>query len=155
MMVTIGYVTSRSIPVVVFDLATLRFRRTPKRTSMSVVAASGEVLGVVDTLVTDTNEDAAFAACEHALSAGRVQRDGAVHRIALYNPYTAQTSYLSAPESVVFFDGEAVVIGANGTCGAVGHVGDTYVLRVDGRAIPTYIATMASSTRDWYAHEDR
>lgn len=122
---------------------------------MSVVAASGEVLAVVDTLVADTNEDAAFAACEHALSAGRVQRNDGIHRVALYNPYTAQTAYLPAPESIVFCDGSTLSLGAGGEAGRVGEDADGITLEVGGRKFPVHLATVASSSRDWQAHESQ
>lgn len=134
--------------IVVYDLATLRFRRSSRKTSMSVVAASGEVLAVVDTLAIDSNEDAAYAACEHALSAGRVRRAGRYLKIGLYNPYSGEVSYKAAPDSIVFGCERPISIEALGSCGEV--VRDEE-LRIEGSVLPRREVGVVQASRAWEA----
>jgi hypothetical protein len=142
------------VPVVVFDLATLRFRRSAKRTSMSVIAASGEVLAVVDTVGHDSNADAAFAACEHALSAGRVRRDGTIRRVVLYNPYTAQASYGPAVDAVIF-GGEPLAVEIGGSCGMVQVDGPESTLDVAGVVRTAVQVSVAAASRAFLANRDQ
>jgi hypothetical protein len=135
--------------VVVFDLATVRFRRSQQRSSMSMLAASGETLAVVDTLATTSNQDAAFSCCEHALSAARPKRDGRRLKVALYNPYSAQISYGAGSECVVLGDGMTLELGPYGT---IGHF-DGDVLDIDGRRVPAIELTTAAASRAWVANE--
>lgn len=140
--------------VVVYDLATLRFRRSARKTSMSVIAASGEVLAVCDTSVADTNEDAAYAVCEHALSAGRVQRGEHLCRVALYNPYSAEISYLPAPESVVFGNEQGLALPVDGEVATVHEDSDGMWLALGGVRVGTKVLTVAGASRAWGATED-
>jgi len=141
--------------IVIFDLATLRFRRSARGTSMSVVAASGEVLAVVDTLAIDRNEDAAYAACEHALATGNVARDGELHKIALYNPYSAEISYKAAPDSQIFGDGEAHPIDIEGSVAHIEDVEDGACIILDGKRIKQREITLTGASRAWSANEER
>lgn len=140
--------------IVIFDLATLRFRRSARNTSMGVVAASGEVLAVVDTSTADTNEDAAYAACEHALASGNVVRGGELHRIALYNPYSGEISYQAAPDSLVFADGEAHPIEAEGSVAMI-ETGEEACIHLGEVRIGLRVATLVGASRAWAANEDR
>ncbi len=147
--------TSRSPecqPVVVYDLATVRFRRSAKGRSMSMIAASGETLAVVDTNGDATNEDAAYAACEHALNGARVRRDGVVCRVALYNPYTAHIAYLPAPDSVIFTNHEPRSIGMHGETGVVYFDGEQHTLEISGEQIDEEQLTVSAASRAWDAH---
>jgi hypothetical protein len=141
--------------IVIFDLATLRFRRSARGTSMSVVAASGEVLAVVDTLAIDRNEDAAYAACEHALAAGNVEREGTLHKIALYNPYSAEISYKAAPDSEIFGDGEAHPIAVDGSVANIEDEEGRTCIILAGKRIKQREITLAGATRAWSANEER
>lgn len=141
--------------IVIFDLATLRFRRSARGTSINVVAASGEVLAVVDTLAIDRNEDAAYAACEHALAAGNVARQGTLHKIALYNPYSAEISYLAAPDSQIFGDGDAHPISINGSVAGIDNGADGTCIILDGTRIKQRDTTLTGATRAWAANEER
>lgn len=120
---------------------------------MSMVAASGEVLAVVDTLAIDRNEDAAYAACEHALATGNVAREGTLHKIALYNPYSAEISYKAAPDSQIFGDGEAHPIEVEGSLASVEDDGSCLIL--GGKRINQREITLTGATRAWSANEER
>lgn len=118
---------------------------------MSIVAASGEVLSIVDTLSKDGHEDAAYAACEHALNAGRILRDGVKCRIALYNPYSAEISYLPAPDSLVFGCEEALSVNPEGSLAYVENNGES--IRLNEKTIYSKNLTVAQATRAWEATE--
>ena len=154
--VTVGKMrTSRSPErqtVVVYDLATVRFRRSAKGRSMSMIAASGETLAVVDTNGDATNEDAAYAACEHALNGARVRRNESLCRVALYNPYTAHISYLPAPDSVIFTNHEPRAIHMNGEIGIVHFDGEQHQLEISGVLIDEEQLTVSAASRAWDAH---
>lgn len=119
---------------------------------MHLVAASGEVLSVVDIAAHDSDSDAAFAVCEHALSAGRVRRDGQTHSIALYNPYSGQISWGPSSDGHVFGDGSPVAIDVLGSCGQVEHNAHEDVLHVAGRELPVVSMTYATTSRAVAAH---
>jgi len=122
---------------------------------MSIVAASGEVLAVVDTLAIDRNEDAAYAACEHALATGNVAREGTLHKIALYNPYSAEISYMAAPDSQIFGDGEAHPISITGSVANIENGEDGIHLILDGKRVKQREITLTAATRAWSANEER
>jgi hypothetical protein len=138
-------------PIVVYDLATVRFRRSTKGASMQMVAASGEVLAVVDLVALTSNEDGAFACCEHALAAARPRRDGRRMRVALYNPYTAQISYGAGPDCTVFADQAPVALDPGGT---VGHLVEDGLL-IDGRCVTPHTTTVAATSRSYVENERR
>jgi hypothetical protein len=139
----------KAVGIVVYDLATLRFRRSSRKTSMSVVAASGEVLAVVDTLAIDSNEDAAYAACEHALSAGRVRRDGRYRKVGLYNPYSGEISYKAAPDSVVFGCEKPISIETLGSCGEVFGENGVEELHIGETNLPRREVGVVQASRAW------
>ena len=154
-----GIDTSARVKVVVYDLSTLRFRRSARKTSMSIVAASGEVLAVIDTLAIDNNEDAAYGACEHALAAGRVRREGNYHRVALYNPYSGEISYQPAPESVVFGADKPIAIEMLGSLGEVVGGAGAEELHLEGAGGAVVLrrreVSVAAAARAWEASGDR
>jgi len=144
-----------NVRVVVYDLSTLRFRRSARKTSMSIVAASGEVLAVVDTLAIESNEDAAYGACEHALAAGRIRREGGYHRVALYNPYSGEISYQAAPDSIVFGAERPIAVEALGSVGEVrGETGEEE-LHLGGYVLGRREVSVAGATRAWESTGDR
>ena len=104
--------------ILVFDMASLRFRPNAAHTALSVVAASGEMLATVDTLPDIADEHAAFAALDHALAAARVRRNSTLHRIGLYHPLTAQIVVGPSP-SKIFAAPAPLEIAANGSMASV------------------------------------
>jgi hypothetical protein len=142
-------------PVVVYDLATLRFRRSARGTSMSVVAASGEVLAVIDTLAVDENEDAAYAACEHALATCNVERGGEWCKIALYNPYSGEISYQAAPDSRVFSGRVPVALESGGSVALIEEGAKGLELVINGQRLFEISVSLVGASRAWAANEER
>lgn len=143
------------VDIVIYDLSTLRFRRSARKTSMSVIAASGEVLAVVDTLAVDSNEDAAYAACEHALATARVRREGTWCRIGLYNPYSGETSYRPAPDSIVFGAQQPVAIETLGSRGKVEGGEGSERLHLNGLLLERQEPSVAAASRAWDSTGER
>lgn len=104
--------------VLIFDLATLRYQWDATRATLSVLSSRNELLAVVDVAPTTNEREAAFQACDAALDRSRVSRTTPAgrlrHRIALYNPYSAEVSFAAVPKTKVFSAATRLTIPANG-----------------------------------------
>jgi hypothetical protein len=132
--------------VLVLDMAGLRFRATEQRSALKVLAASGELLAVIDTLPATQSHHAAFAAMDAALATAQVRRDGKNCKIALYNPLTAQVVYRPVP-SLVFSDEEPLVVPPGGVLARL----EDDVLVIGERVLERVDPSFASATRAWAA----
>ena len=91
-----AYTHVETTPVVVFDLASLRFRMGPGGKSVSVTSATGEHLGFAKVPAGCDSELAAHKAIDEAMRSSTVLRtDGAdllACRVGFYNPFTYQVA---------------------------------------------------------------
>lgn len=123
-------------PVLVLDMATLRFMRTgPSRRRVQVLTARNEVLAVADIqLNLETGlfdeETTAFYALDAALGGTvlRTPEDGSgppvPHRIALYNPYTGEISLGALPDTQILASDELLPLPVEGAQSALDERGD-------------------------------
>lgn len=100
--------------LVVVDMATCTFRKSPDLRSVALLAQSGELLAVVDDCGGKSHKALACQAFDTALASGRVTRDGVVCAIALYNPATREVAVGELPETVAYGDGERIAIPPRG-----------------------------------------
>lgn len=95
-------------------MATARFRWSPDRRSLAVLAHSGELLAVVDVRDGWSEHEAALRALDAALMSGRVLRQGALCQVAWYNPATFEVAVGALPETKAFSDGDMLSLDAHG-----------------------------------------
>jgi hypothetical protein len=105
--------------VVVVDMSTLRFVWQPGRRSVTLLTANGELLAVSDVAEGAGERQAAFAVLEEAAATARVSRGGVEHRVAFYNPYTAEVSVDAATANRVFCAGRPLSLREDGEPAAV------------------------------------
>jgi hypothetical protein len=121
--------TSRvmTTPVVVFDLATLRFEWTGARRGVTVWTPARRLLAAWECPDGGqvSEREAVFQALDAAL-AKPVSIDGVEHRVALYNPYTTQIALSPVPDTATFTDGDLLPLAVEGTAATL--TGDTLVV---------------------------
>jgi len=88
----------------IFDIATVRYRFSANRDSVTALAPTGELLAVVELAPHHSEREAAFLAADAALRSARVLRDGLRCKVAFYNPYTADICLQPVPETRIFSD---------------------------------------------------
>ena len=142
---------------VIFDLATVRYRFTAHRTSVSALAATGELLAVVELAPHHSEREAAFLAVDAALAGGRVQRHGERYRVALYNPYTAEVCIRPVPDTLIFTDRTPLVLAPEGVTAELDANQRTIEVPAGGPGLPRVLAsvtpTFASTSRAILAHQ--
>lgn len=132
--------------VVLFDLATLRFRLHASGSTVQVVSPAGETLALVDVSGAESREEMAFIACERALEAARVFRNREELAVGLLNPFTAQISVGPASSGLVFGDGTPIAVPAGG---ATASVSEDELSLDDGRTVPRFVASSTALSRVW------
>lgn len=114
------------IPVLVLDLATLRFAWQAERSVLALLSAPGELLAVVDCAPGTTERQGAFAVLEEAAATARLVREGVEYRVAFYNPYTAEVSFDATVANRVFAARTPLTLAAAGAPASI--TGDTLTL---------------------------
>lgn len=141
--------------LIVLDLSTLRYRWNAAKTALAATTALGEVVSVVDTAPGLDAREAAFLACDAALARGRLLRaapeDPArtrTYRLALYNPYSAETSVGAVPDTQVFCDRRPLALELGGS---VAHLADGRLL-VGGRILSPVEESLEALAASYQAH---
>jgi hypothetical protein len=105
-------------PIVVFDLAVLRFEWGPDRASMTAWSPGRKLVGTCGIEPGTSDREAVFKVLDQALDTVVEGPDGP-GRPALYNPFTAQIAYGSVPSTLTFTDREPLELDTEGTAGYV------------------------------------
>lgn len=139
---TLAPMTTAVHPVLVLDMATLRFLRAG--TALRVATRSGLVLGAVHPRRNEARADMAFRAMDAALNGGRVLEvspedpRARVHReIALYNPFSADIAYGPVPQTLTFNNGGPLPIDPDGTPATLTLADGKATLTIDSVALHT------------------
>lgn len=136
---------------VIFDIATVRYRFSAARTSVTALAPTGELLAVVELAPGTSDREAAFAAADAALRAGRVLRGDVRARVALYDPYTAEVALDPVPATRTFTDRAPVSFGPEGTLAVLDDRG----LVIESRVLGPVTRSFAATSRALLAHQER
>jgi hypothetical protein len=154
--VTIGDVSTTTprtgtTPVVVFDLAMLRFEWTGARTGMTVWTPARRLLAAWEAPEGEqvSEREAVFQALDRVLELPLLL-DGTEHQVALYNPYTSQIALSPVPDTLTFTDGDPVELVAEGSIAAL--VQDA--LAIGGRRLARLDVDFASVSAALTAHRD-
>lgn len=150
---TLAAMTTHPTPVVVLDMATLRFRTRASGGPVQLTTRTGQVLAVVHPRRGEARRSVAFRALDAALAEARLPlptggpRGTRYARLALYNPFTGDVSYDPVPGTVTFTSGAPVPLDADGTIGLL-HGGERPdVLEVSGYTLVATERDVSELTR--------
>lgn len=154
--------TVAAVEVLVFDLASLRYRWDAARSALSMFSPLREQLALVHPPAGTSDREAATLACDQALELCRLRRSvvdeqgspaKVRYRIALYNPYTAKIALGAVPHTRVFGDFAPIDVAASGLAAHLEGDGDAVCLVLaDGRRLERNLASVAELTRDLAAN---
>jgi hypothetical protein len=146
----LGMARTRSIsatPVVVFDLAVLRFEWGPKRSSISAWTPGRKLIGLCVLEPGVSDREAVFKVLDEALQT-LVEGPNGAGKLALYNPFTAQIAYGAIPSTVTFTDREPIALDAEGTAAVIVD-GE---LEIDGRFLEALTPSLEEVEFAFAAH---
>jgi hypothetical protein len=137
------------------DLSSLRFSWGVRGSSLTVLSARREALGVIKVEKSVTLEEAATQGFDAALGRGRVERVSAEagrgqFPICLYNPFTAEVALGALPKTRVFTDRSPLSIEPDGQLARLDESG----LWVEGRCLNEVVADLNSLSRSIATYED-
>lgn len=152
--VTIGDVSTTTprtgtTPVVVFDLAMLRFEWAGARTGVTVWTPARRLLAAWEAPEGEqiSEREAVFQALDRVLELPLLI-DGTEHQVALYNPYTSQIALSPVPDTLTFTDGDPLELAAEGSIAALTQDAMT----IDGRRLARLDVDFASVSAVLSAH---
>ena len=119
-----------STPVVVLDLAVLRFEWGPNRSSISAWTPGRKLIGLCALEAGVSDREAVFKVLDEALKT-LIEGPSGTGRLALYNPFTAQIAFGGVPSTVTFTDREPVALEIEGANAVVVNG----CLEIDGRVL--------------------
>lgn len=131
-------------PVLVLDMASLRFQAARTRGTVRVTTRDGQLLGVVYSRAGESRSDVAFRAMDAALREGSVldvdptaPARRVTRQVALLNPFTGDIAWRGVPDTVTFFSAGTVVdVDPDGTVADVVTVDSQLELHVGDHALP-------------------
>lgn len=102
--------------IIIYDMASLKFRWNVERSVLSVISSRSEVLAQTECPEGTSDREAVFLALDAVLATSRIKRPDlkGTHRVGLYNPYTAQVAVGSVPSTSSYSDASPIPVPADG-----------------------------------------